>query len=116
MGRSVFIREDREETARFGAAPIPGKMGIATGEARTFLGNPGPAGNRHVFVGNVPFQASWQDLKDLMRQAGEVIRADVGSTADGRPKGNGTVVFADPESARGAIREPRTPTPDLRFY
>lgn len=49
--------------------------------------------------------ASWQDLKDLMRQAGEVIRADIGMTPDGRPKGNGTVVFADPESARGAIRK-----------
>ncbi|TXT12990.1 hypothetical protein VHUM_01391 [Vanrija humicola] len=49
-------------------------------------------------------QASWQDLKDLMRQAGEVIRADVGVSPDGRPKGNGTVVFADPEAARSAIQ------------
>lgn len=40
-----------------------------------------------------------------MRQAGEVIRADVGVSPDGRPKGNGTVVFADPEAARQAIRE-----------
>lgn len=53
----------------------------------------------------MPVMASWQDLKDLMRQAGEVVRADVGMTADGRPKGNGTVVFSDPESARAAIRE-----------
>ena len=38
-----------------------------------------------------------------MRQAGEVIRADVGIMPDGRPKGNGTVVFVNPEDARAAI-------------
>lgn len=38
-----------------------------------------------------------------MRQAGEVIRADVGMLMDGRPKGNGTVVFVNPEDARNAI-------------
>ncbi|WVR07945.1 hypothetical protein IAU60_004988 [Kwoniella sp. DSM 27419] len=104
MGRSVFIREDREETARFGAPPIPGKIGMAMGEARTFLGNAAPAiPNKNVFVGNLPLQASWQDLKDLMRQAGEVIRADVGMTMDGQPKGNGTVVFVNPDDARAAI-------------
>jgi RNA recognition motif-containing protein len=47
--------------------------------------------------------ASWQNLKDLFREAGEVIRADVGMTPDGRPKGNGTVVFVTPESAAAAI-------------
>lgn len=64
FGRSVFIREDREETARFGAPPIPGKIGIALGEARHFLGNQQPHGfhghgpavpNRNLFVGNVSF-------------------------------------------------------------
>lgn len=104
MGRAVFIREDREETARFGAAPIPGKIGLATGEARHFLGaQGGNSNNRNVFVGNLPLQASWQDLKDLMRQAGEVIRSDIGMHMDGTPKGNGTVVFTDPEFARAAI-------------
>lgn len=49
--------------------------------------------------------ASWQNLKDLFREAGEVIRADVGMTPDGRPKGNGTVVFVTPESAAAAIGE-----------
>lgn len=52
-------------------------------------------------------QASWQDLKDLMRQAGEVVRADVGMYADGRPKGNGTVMFSSPEEARAAIGKSR---------
>ncbi|KAL7425248.1 g-strand binding protein [Cryptotrichosporon argae] len=120
LGRSVFIREDREETARFGAPPVAGKIGqtMGAGFGPGFRGGfrGGFAGgfgggfahqaipNRNVFVGNVPMQASWQDLKDLMRQAGEVIRADVGMTPDGRPKGNGTVVFLDANSARNAIQ------------
>lgn len=51
----------------------------------------------------LPMQASWQDLKDLMRQAGEVIRSDVGVYPDGSPKGNGTVVFVNPQDAKAAI-------------
>lgn len=39
-----------------------------------------------------------------MRGAGEVIRADIGMTPDGRPKGNGTVVFVEAEGAQNAIR------------
>jgi RNA recognition motif-containing protein len=38
-----------------------------------------------------------------MRQAGEVIRADIGMTPDGQPKGNGTVVFINPQDAKAAI-------------
>lgn len=38
-----------------------------------------------------------------MRQAGEVIRADIGMTPDGQPKGNGTVVFVNPQDAKAAI-------------
>lgn len=40
-----------------------------------------------------------------MRQAGEVIRTDVGMYPDGTPKGNGTVVFANPDDAKAAIGE-----------
>jgi hypothetical protein len=44
-----------------------------------------------------------------MRQAGEVIRTDVGMHPDGTPKGSGTVVFINPADARAAIGElPRT--------
>lgn len=40
-----------------------------------------------------------------MRQAGEVIRTDVGMHPDGTPKGSGTVVFINPQDARAAIGE-----------
>jgi hypothetical protein len=45
--------QDREESARFGQAPIPGKLGMATGEARSFYGNQPNPNNRSVFIGNV---------------------------------------------------------------
>ena len=41
----------------------------------------------------LPYQAGWQDLKDLFRQAGNIIRADINIGADGRPKGSGTVIL-----------------------
>lgn len=34
-----------------------------------------PTGGRVLFVGNLPFHIQWQDLKDLFRTAGNIIRA-----------------------------------------
>lgn len=33
--------------------------------------------SRRVYVGNLGWGVAWQDLKDHMRQAGEVLRAEV---------------------------------------
>jgi hypothetical protein len=51
----------------------------------------------------LPYQAGWQDLKDLFRVAGNIVRADINLGADGRPKGSGTVVFETPKDAQAAI-------------
>lgn len=51
----------------------------------------------------MPYQAGWQDLKDLFRTAGNIIRADINIGADGRPKGSGTVVFETAKDATQAI-------------
>jgi hypothetical protein len=42
-------------------------------------------------------------LKDLFREAGTVIRADVAMGYDNRSKGHGTVLFATLEEAKNAI-------------
>ncbi|KAJ7728961.1 hypothetical protein DFH07DRAFT_219717 [Mycena maculata] len=52
---------------------------------------------RNLFVGN------WQDLKDLFRQAGTIVRADVALGPDGRSRGFGTVVFATEKDAHRAV-------------
>jgi RNA recognition motif-containing protein len=57
-----------------------------------------------LFVGNLPFSTSWQDLKDLFRETGNVLRADIILNHDGRSKGCGTVVMETREQADNAIR------------
>ncbi|KAJ9100648.1 hypothetical protein QFC21_003693 [Naganishia friedmannii] len=119
LGRPCFIREDREAEARFGATPIPGKIGVAMGEAPPFRGAPfagrggfgggfgGPAHNpteyKQLFIGNLPLTATWQDMKDLFREAGNVVRADVSLYPNGAPKGTGIVVYETHADAKNAV-------------
>lgn len=115
LGRPVFIREDRETESRFGATPVPGKIGMAMAgqglnagppprpPSHNFFGSQHNNPGNQLYVGNLPYQAGWQDLKDLFRAAGNIIRADINIGADGRPKGSGTVVFETPKDAAQAI-------------
>ena len=54
-------------------------------------------------VSQLPYQAGWQDLKDLFRSAGNIVRADINIGIDGRPKGSGTVIFETSKDAQQAI-------------
>jgi len=84
----------------------------AGGDARHGFGAPQasappvplPYPGRVLFVGNLPFHCQWQDLKDLFRAAGNILRADVALNEDGRSRGFGTVLFASPEDAQTAVR------------
>ncbi|GAN01676.1 RNA-binding domain-containing protein [Mucor ambiguus] len=59
---------------------------------------------RQLFIGNLPFRVRWQDIKDLFRKAGPVLRADVAlNHHDNRSKGHGTVLFATVSDAQNAI-------------
>ena len=58
---------------------------------------------RTVFVGNLPWNIQWQDLKDLLRPAGRILRADVSIAPDGRSRGWGTALFATEQEAQAAI-------------
>ncbi|KAL3784740.1 hypothetical protein ACHAW5_001607 [Stephanodiscus triporus] len=59
--------------------------------------------SNRVYVGNLSWSTSWQDLKDHMRDVGEVSYAKVLQDRDGRSKGCGIVEFATPEGASDAI-------------
>merc|ERR1711971_304769 len=78
-GRPIFVREDRE------AADTN-------------------ASGSQLFVGNLNFDTSWQDLKDHFRQSGDVERVEVIEDRDGRKKGFGTVKFYKQKDASNAIR------------
>lgn len=56
-----------------------------------------------VFVNNLDWRATWEDLKEHMREAGEVKFAKIFEQKDGRSKGCGTVEFESPESVQTAI-------------
>eukprot|EP01094_Clydonella_sp_ATCC50884_P004794 TRINITY_DN137_c1_g1_i1.p1 TRINITY_DN137_c1_g1~~TRINITY_DN137_c1_g1_i1.p1 ORF type:complete len:241 (+),score=63.13 TRINITY_DN137_c1_g1_i1:33-725(+) len=99
--RLIFVREDRE-----GKPPPPR-------QPRAVAGGAGPAGGAprqrrvtpgySLYVGNLPYSVSWQDLKDHFRTCGNVIRADVARGRDRRSRGYGTVVFENQEDAQRAI-------------
>mmetsp|Transcript_9596 Transcript_9596/g.29577 ORF Transcript_9596/g.29577 Transcript_9596/m.29577 type:complete len:230 (-) Transcript_9596:62-751(-) len=111
-GRLIFVREDREDSSvpagTFPARAPRGARGGARGGARSFGGEPAPAptgenAGKQVFVGNLSYRATWQDLKDFFREAGEVVRADILMNRDRRSKGAGVVLFATEEGAQNAI-------------
>lgn len=58
---------------------------------------------KRIYVGNLSYRTSWQDLKDLFREAGEVVYADVMRGEDGRSRGCGIVEFSSPEESVFAI-------------
>ena len=126
--------QDRENESRFGATPVPGKIGMAmAGQGLHAAPPPRPPHHNYfaagsnpgnqLYVGNVciqttfkahlihdshsqlPYQAGWQDLKDLFRSAGNIVRADINIGADGRPKGSGTAIFETSKDAQQAISE-----------
>jgi RNA recognition motif-containing protein len=109
--RLIFVREDREtvyypqrerERERERGAPRGGGRG--RGGAPAGASGEQVAG-RQVFVRNLPYTTSWQDLKDHFKQFGRVVRAEALTTNDGSPKGQGTVLFETREDAQNAIAQ-----------
>lgn len=62
-------------------------------------GEPG----RRIYVGNLSWQTTWQELKDHFKQAGEVLYADVLTSGDGRSRGCGVVEFATADQVRHTV-------------
>lgn len=58
-----------------------------------------------VVIGNLPFSMNWQALKDVVRNVGDVIRADVVTDKRGKSKGFGIAVFKSEEEAQHVIGE-----------
>lgn len=61
--------------------------------------------SNRVYVGNLSWSTSWQDLKDHMRDVGDVQYAKVLQDRDGRSKGCGIVEFTTDEGAKDAIEK-----------
>jgi RNA recognition motif-containing protein len=106
-GRSIFVREDRESGGKGSGGGKGNGGGKGSGSARpVFVGSSGGNGSGSgcsVFVGNLSWDVKWQDLKDHMRQAGDVIQCDVMEEASGRSKGCGIATYATAGEAQTAI-------------
>lgn len=100
MGRSIFVREDREEkksgAGRTKAVGSTNKGASPSAEA------PAGGSGRRLYVGNLAYSVKWQTLKDFFRQAGNVVYAEVMTEANGRSKGCGIVEFETAEEAEEA--------------
>ncbi|XP_010217430.1 PREDICTED: myelin expression factor 2 isoform X1 [Tinamus guttatus] len=75
---------------------VAGPMG---GAMRERLGSKG----NQIFVRNLPFDLTWQKLKEKFSQCGHVMFAEI-KMENGKSKGCGTVRFDSPESAEKACR------------
>ena len=79
--------------------------GRAAGKARVVIrtkdqgGRGGGGGGRQIFVANLPYSATWQNLKDVFKTQGEVERAEIQGQG-----GSGTVVMATAKQAQAAVR------------
>lgn len=102
MGRMIYVREDREREPQFGGMPPGGNSPYGNYHGDSRSASYGTLNSRQLFLQNLPYNIGWQDIKDLFRSAGNVIRADVHLTPDGRPKGTGIVLFETIEEARNA--------------
>lgn len=102
-GRQIFVREDREDSRPSEPFAHAGGHVHAGGVAGHQFSAGETAQGRRVYVGNLSWDVAWQDLKDHMRQAGEVLHAEVIMEQSGRSKGCGIVEFATEAEAQEAI-------------
>lgn len=105
-GRKLNVRYDQGKSGG-GVKQRGGRGGATRKNVGNGRGVGGPQNRNYeatVYVGNLPWSTSWQELKDLFAEFGpEYVDVKVGS--DGRSRGWGTVRFADMASAEAAIAQ-----------
>ncbi|CAN0207945.1 unnamed protein product, partial [Ectocarpus sp. 13 AM-2016] len=99
----VEISRGRRDPFGMGGGGYGGRMGMPMGGGRGGFGGRGGAGFQQteyrVIVTGLPPSASWQDLKDHMRKAGEPTYTDVDH------KGGGIVHFRTRDDMDYALRK-----------
>ena len=100
-GRNLIVRFDQGNGSGSSSSNRRAKVG-GGGDG---FGSRGSSWNTEatVFVGNLPWGVTWQNLKDLFASLSPEY-ADVKIGSDGRSKGWGTVRFASAEQAHEAIQ------------
>lgn len=96
------MREDREGGGR--QARVAPRKGNKVAPATNNKSSEDVEDGCQLFVNNLSWETSWQELKDHFRQCGEVERVEVIEGPGGRKKGFGTVRFFTVEDAKNAMQ------------
>ena len=106
-GKSISVRPfQAEPPKRDGTGPIsaggPRPMGGG-------MGGPAAAPDRTLYVGNLPYDISVEEVEAMITGAGggPVVRVHLPADPDGRKRGFGFVTMASAESAKAAIEQLR---------
>ena len=107
QGRRILIREDRESRRhgddRRNAYDQFHPLGSYRENAIT---DTVEVSSNRLYVHNLAWRVSWQDLKDHFREAGEVVRAEIFTEGPGgRSKGCGIVEMASVDDAANAVEK-----------
>lgn len=100
MDRQVFVRQDNPPPESARERP-PTRERKERKPAGQYGQQQYPA--YEVFVANLPYSVNWQALKDMFKECGNVIRADVELDRNGYSRGFGTAIFGTPEEMQAAI-------------
>lgn len=96
QGRQIFVREDREaDGGGSGSSQRPSRGG-----GRREVSN----SEESLYVGNIPWDLSWQDLKDAFAEY-DCLHSDVGELRNGRARGFGIIKLPNKTMANRAIKE-----------
>lgn len=61
--------------------------------------------SKRIFIGNLPFRTTGQDLEELFESYGEIVDAQIERSSNGRHRGFGFVEMKEEEAANKAIEE-----------
>ena len=106
-GKSISVRPFQAEPPKRGDAP-GGLRGSGPPGPRTSGPPQGP--DRTLYVGNLPYDATQEEVQTLVNSAVEnsVVRVHLPMDADGRKRGFGFVTMASSEAAKSAADALRT--------
>jgi RNA recognition motif-containing protein len=109
-GRSISVRPFQAEPPRREGGPGGPRFGVGGGPSPGGPGGPrGPGGgpqapDRTLYVGNLPYDATQEEVQILVNGAvtDGVVRVHLPTDADGRKRGFGFVTMSSAESAKTA--------------
>jgi RNA recognition motif-containing protein len=120
-GRKIYLREDqREEKGRRGPRPSSREHKVSRNRdaprerkvsrdrdfprKRESPATPlTPANAKKVFIGNLSFDFTLDQLKDVFKSAGHIVNAEIPVGPRGRSRGWATIEFSSEEEAQKAI-------------